>query len=98
MIPQTWRYECQVVGIGDKVRLSSKSLVQVQINGKRTNRTQQSKNISEYECVSDEGSGSESSGENASETDAIDTAHSGVANIVAADWRPVAAFDDKIVE
>jgi hypothetical protein len=97
MIPCTRSYECQVVHIGDKVRLSSKSLVQVQINGKRTNHTQHSENVSEYECESEEGSGTESSGENASETDAIDTAQSGVANIVAPDWRPVAAFDGTIV-
>jgi hypothetical protein len=97
MIPRTRSYECQVVGIGDKVKLSSKSLSQVQINGQRTNGIEQPKTVSEDECVPDEGSGSESSGEDAPETDAVDTTRAGFADVVAADWRPVAAFDDQIV-
>jgi hypothetical protein len=64
-------YECSVVGMADSVKLSSKSLGQLYAVSAREAPPQQGNDASDNDWGSEECEGSESSDEDAAETDAV---------------------------
>jgi hypothetical protein len=98
LLPGTRSHECKVVGTGDTVRLSSKSLSHVHASGSRTETPEQSQD------TSDDSSGvggveeSESSAEDAAGADTVDATPAGFSLLGAADWRPVPDFDNPVTQ
>jgi hypothetical protein len=88
-------YECQVVCIADKVRLSSKSLVNVDATA-----SHQGPNCIEtltyHSRSADDTEESESDEDDVVEDDAVDAAAHEVSLIKAKDWRLVADFEDPL--
>jgi hypothetical protein len=94
LIRGTRSYECEVVGVGDKLELSSKSL--------------DKKDFSRSGHVAHIDSKSESEGDNMSSEDVqweysldeddVDAARDDHTDVTAQDWRPVDAFDDLLMQ
>jgi hypothetical protein len=98
LLPGTRSYECKVVGTGDTVRLTSKSLTPVYASGSRTETPEQSQDTSDDSSGADGVDESASSAEDAAEADVVDATPAGFSLVGAADWRPVLDFDDLVTQ
>jgi hypothetical protein len=96
LIPESRSYDCQVVGVAETVKLSSKSLVHKDAPGSRqdqpNNRTT-SHRVSESAGDAEE---SESDEDEVAEDEAVDPAVDEVSLVGAKDWRPVTDFEDPL--
>jgi hypothetical protein len=88
-------YECQVVGIADKVRLSSKSLVNVDATAPHQGPNSV-KTVNYYSGSAGDTEESESDEDDVVEDDAVDAAAHEVSLVKAKDWRLVADFEDPL--
>jgi hypothetical protein len=95
LLPGTRSYECQVVGVPDKVKLSGKSLGQVHAIGSRPQGPRNRDISSDDDGVSGEPEGSVSSDEDVPEPDAP-ACLQGYDHVCASDWRTVTEFEDQI--
>jgi hypothetical protein len=95
LIAGSWSYECKVVGIADKLRLSSKSLVNVNATA-----SHQGPNITAtVHCHSGSAGDTEESESDENEVfedDAVDASAHEVSIVKAKDWRLVADFEDPL--
>jgi hypothetical protein len=98
LLPGTRSYKCKVVGTGDTVRLSSKSLSHVHASGSRTETPQQSHEACDGSFGVAGVEESESSADDAAEADTVDATPAGFSLVGAADWRPVPDFDDPVTQ
>jgi hypothetical protein len=89
-------YECQVVGIADKLRLSSKSLVVVDATASHQGSNSTTKVNYESGSAGDTEE-SESDEDEVAEDDAVDAATDEVSLVEAKDWRSVADFEDPLI-
>jgi hypothetical protein len=99
LVPGSRSYECQVLGLPDKVKLSSKSLSILHSSGSHQQAPQRSETSSE-EYVGSGGSEEDDSGaDSAADAGPVDApvdASTNFASTVASDWLPVADFEDQV--
>jgi hypothetical protein len=101
LLPGTRTYECEVVGATCTVKLSSKSLADLDASGSGPRNRHHSNSIEDDDgSVGDEeGSGLDAGGSvEEHDEEAADTARDDIAGVTAADWRPLAAFDDQLTQ
>jgi hypothetical protein len=97
LVPGSRSNQCVLVGIADKVKLSSKSLGRLQAALAHEAPPKHICKDSDDNFGPGEGEGSESCDEDASEVCALDTVNGNVAQVAAAGWREVAHCDDQLI-
>jgi hypothetical protein len=88
-------YECQVVGIADKVRLSSKRLVNLYRSGSRQSKAQSHQDPYEHGTNASEAEEEDSDDEEGSVEDAVDRPVD-ITVVTSQDWESVTHFEDQI--
>jgi hypothetical protein len=89
-------YECQVVGIADRVTLSSKRLVNLYQSGSRQNMAQSHQDPYEDDTNASEAEEEDSDDEEGSVDDAVDRPVDDITGVTSQDWESVTHFEDQM--
>jgi hypothetical protein len=89
-------YECQVVGIADRVTLSSKRLVNLYQSGSRQNMAQSHQDPYEDDANASEAEEEDSDDEEGSVDDAVDRPVDDITGVTSQDWESVTHFEDQM--
>jgi hypothetical protein len=88
-------YECQVLGLPDKVKLSSRNLSVLHSSGPQQNAPQPSEDVSEEYVGSGESEDGDSGADSAADAWPVDSP-TDFTEVLASDWLPIAGFENQV--